>query len=296
AHRAVVARGYPRRVIERSYRAILLDLDGTLVDDHEGVHPRTRAALAAAVERGVFVMIATGRSELATRPVLEDLGLCTPALVYNGAGLWCPQRREFLEERVLSDRTLQRAVDYGLARGLLTVSMGAGLKRAIAPRTLVEELALREMHGLEFVLGREDLVGRRSIRVTLFSGEHADSAVFEAEVSAALGGPVYTTHFPLRVLPHHRDSTLDVVDIHPPCRGKAEALRWLREEHGIPAQQVVAVGDASNDVPMLRAAGLGVAVEGGMREALEAADRRVDGPHTDALGALVEELFGLPRG
>lgn len=283
-------------MIDQSYRAILLDLDGTLVDEHEGVHPRTRAALAAAAERGVVVMIATGRSELATRPVLEDLGLCTPALVYNGAGLWCPARRDFLEERVLSERSLARAVDYGLAQGLLTVSMGAGLKRAVRPRTLVEELALREMYGLEFVPGRDDLLGRRAIRVTLFSDSHADSAAFEAEVSAAIDGPVYTTHFPLNVLPHHRASTLDVVDVHPPCRGKAEALRWLTEEHGIPAAQVVAVGDASNDVPMLRAAGLGVAVEGGMREALEVADRCVGGPHTDALGALVEELFDLPRG
>jgi Cof subfamily protein (haloacid dehalogenase superfamily) len=282
-------------VIDRRYRALLLDLDGTLVDEREGVHPRTRSALAAAVERGVFVMIATGRSELATQPVLADLGLLTPAVVYNGAGLWCPRREEFLEERVLSDRTLERAVDYGLARGLLTVSMGAGLKLAVAPRNRLESTALRDMRGLEFVTGREQLLGRRAIRVTLFSDEHTDSGVFEAEVARAIERPVYTTHFPLRVLPNHRDSTLDVVDVHPPCRGKAEALRWLEEEHGIAPQQIVAVGDASNDVPMLQAAGLAVAVEGGMREALEIADRCIGGPDTDALGALVEELFDLPR-
>lgn len=283
-------------MIERSYRALLLDLDGTLVDEHEDVHPRTRAALARAVERGVHVMIATGRSELATQPVLADLGLSTPALVYNGAGLWCPVRGEFIEERVLSERTLSRAVDYGLARGLMTVSMGAGLKRAIAPRNQAEAMALHDMRGLEFVAGREHLLGRRAIRVTLFSCEHRDSGAFEAEVARVLDAPVYTTHFPLRVLPHHRASALDVVDIHPPCRGKAEALRWLAEELGIAPQQVVAVGDASNDVPMLTAAGLAVAVEGGMREALEVAGRRIAGPHTDALGALVEELFDLPRG
>lgn len=283
-------------MIERSFRAVLLDLDGTLVDAVERVHPRTRAALAAAAEAGVFVMIATGRSELATAPVLADLGLATPALVYNGAGLWCPVRGEFLEERVLSERTLARAVDYGLARGLMTVSMGAGRKFAVAPRNRVEELALRDMHGLEFVERREELLGKRAIRVTLFSSQHADSGVFEAEVSRALDGPAYLTHFPLRVLPHHRESTLDVVDVHPPCRGKAEALRWLSEEQGIDPRQVVAVGDANNDVPMLVGAGLAVAIEDGMREALDVAQRRIAGPHTDALGALLEELFDLPRG
>ena len=107
-------------------------------------------------------MIATDRSELATIGVLDDLGLTNPAVVYNGAGVWCPLKRDFLEERVLSDRTLGRAVDYGLSHGLLTVSMAAGEKRALAPRGEVERLALREMKGLEFVEGRAALLGRRA--------------------------------------------------------------------------------------------------------------------------------------
>jgi 5-amino-6-(5-phospho-D-ribitylamino)uracil phosphatase len=280
-------------VIQEPYQALLLDLDGTLVDGHEVVHPRTRAALDAAIARGVIVMIATGRSELATAPVLDALGLLTPAVVYNGAGVWCPRRREFLEERVLSDRTLARAVSYGLSRGLLTVSMGAGQKRALAPRREVERLALRDMHGLIFVERPEELLRSRSIRVTLFSSEHADSASFEAEVEREISAPVYTTHFPLSVLPHHRESELFVVDVHPPCRGKAEGLRLLSEEFGIAPGRVVAVGDASNDVPMLVAAGLGVAVEGGMREARDVAQRVIGLPETGDLGALIEELFAL---
>ena len=110
----------------RAYDAILLDLDGTLVDAQDRIHPRTREALAAAAARGVRVRIATGRSELATIPVLDDLGLREPAVVFNGAGIWCPLKREVLEERLLSDRTLARAVRYGLERGLLTVTRGAG--------------------------------------------------------------------------------------------------------------------------------------------------------------------------
>jgi hydroxymethylpyrimidine pyrophosphatase-like HAD family hydrolase len=68
-------------------------------------------------------------------------------------------------------------------------------------------------------------------------------------------------------------------------------LRLLAEESGIAPGRVVAVGDASNDVPMLLGAGLGVAVEGSMPEALAAADRVVGPPQSDALGALIEELF-----
>ncbi len=277
-------------VIQRAYDALLLDLDGTLVDAEDGVHPRTREALAAAVGLGVRVLIATGRSELATIPVLEDLGLEEPAVVFNGAGVWCPRRREFLEERVLSDRALARAVGYGLERGLLTVTMGAGRKHALQPRGEVERLALHEMTGLSFVEPAE-LLGRRTIRVTVFSDQHGSSQELADDVERAVGSPVYLTHFPLNVLPHHRASGLLVADVHPPCRGKAEGLRLLREEHGIDPRRVVAVGDASNDVPMLLGAGLGVAVEGSMREALEAADRVIGAPGSGSIGALVEELY-----
>lgn len=283
--------GYPAAPVpRRDFDAILLDLDGTLVDGEERVHPRTSEALHAAARAGVKVMIATGRSELATVPVIESLGLEEPAIVYNGAGVWCPRQREFLEERVLSERTLTRAIGYGLERGLLTVTMGAGRKRALRPRREVERMALREMHALTYVEPGE-LAGPYTMRVTVFSDEHAGSEAFCAEVERALGQPAYLTHFPLSVLPHHRESQLLVVDVHPPCRGKAEGLRVLEERHAIPARRVVAVGDATNDLPMLRAAGLAVAVEGGMQEALEAAQRVIGPAESGAIGELVEQLF-----
>ena len=275
----------------RSYDAILLDLDGTLVDDDDRIHPHTLTALRAADARGVKVMIATGRSELATIPVLLQLGLDTPAIVFNGAGLYCPVRKRLLEERVLSERTLARAVRFGEERGHMTVAMCAGVKLATNPHTDSEWRALHDMTGVVHV-ERAQMLTSRALRVTLFSDRHATSQEFADELDASLAQPVYITHFPLACLPHHRESKLHVCDVHPPCKGKAEGLRVLHEEYGIPAARVVAVGDAGNDVPMLRAAGLGVAVENAFPEALAAAVR-VIGPNTSgAIGELVEELLG----
>ena len=81
------------------YDAALIDLDGTLVEGADGLLEENVAALRAAEARGKRVMIATGRSTVSTRPVLERLGLETPALVFNGAGLWCQRRARMLEER-----------------------------------------------------------------------------------------------------------------------------------------------------------------------------------------------------
>jgi 5-amino-6-(5-phospho-D-ribitylamino)uracil phosphatase len=274
----------------RDYDAILLDLDGTLVDDEDRIHPRTLSALRASAERGVKVMIATGRSELATIPVLDQLGLPEPAIVFNGAGVYCPVRKRLIEERVLSERTLARAIRYGEERGHLMVTMCAGVKYAISPRNESEVQALEDMTGVTYV-DRSRLVTARALRVTLYSDRHETSDALAAEIEAVLAQPVYVTHFPLACLPHHRASRLLVCDVHPPCRGKAEALRFLQEEHGIPPSRVVAVGDAGNDLPMLEAAGLAAVVENAYPDALAVADR-VLGPNTSgAIGELAEELF-----
>lgn len=277
-------------MIQRSFDAILLDLDGTLVDDTDGIHPRTRTALHAAHERGVKVLIATGRSETATIPVIEQLGLGQLAIVYNGGGVYCPTEGRLIEERVLSDITVERAVGFALANDHMVVTMCAGKKYTVEPSRNVEKMALHDMTGLTYV-SEAELRAPYAMRVTVFSDRHADSAEFASEVEAAIARPVYMTHFPLNCLPHHRASKLIVCDVHPPCRGKAEGLRVLEERWGIPPERVVAVGDASNDVPMLQAAGLGVAMGNAYPDALPAADRVIGANDTDAIGLLVEELF-----
>src|SRR5258706_370247 len=78
-----------RAVVVRGYDALVLDIDGTLLDEAECIHPRTRQALARARACGVTVMLATGRSHGSAREIARELELDTPAIVFNGAGLYC---------------------------------------------------------------------------------------------------------------------------------------------------------------------------------------------------------------
>ena len=279
--------------MSRPYDALVLDLDGTLLDESGSVHPRNRDAIRAAAAEGVVVLIATGRSSLSAQPILDHLGLDTPAVVFNGAGLYAPRERRMIEERVLSNRTLLRSLALGRERDWMTVLMCADRKLALEPRDEQEVSALALMTGVRCV-PRAELSAEFVVRVTYFSRDHASSEGFGDEVERAIAHPIYLTHFPLSVLPSHRHSPLNVVDVHPPCRGKAEALRFLEEQHGIPASRVVAVGDATNDIPMLEAAGLSVAMGDGMAEARAIARRVIGGHDTTAIAELVEELFLSP--
>ncbi len=274
----------------RDYDALVLDLDGTLVDGNESVHARDREAIRSAAAEGVAVMVATGRSSISAHAILEDLGLDAPAVVFNGAGLYAWRERRLLEERVLGNRTHARALALGAERDWLTVVMCADQKLGLLPRDDVEASALAMMTSLRLV-PREELTAEFVLRVTFFSREHERCEEFGCEVEAAIGQPVYVTSFPLSILANHRASPLHVVDVHPPCLGKAEAMRVLAERYGIPAQRVVAVGDATNDLPMFEAAGLAVCMADGMPEALAKAQRVIGGCGTAAIADLVDELF-----
>ncbi len=278
-------------VIRRGWEAILLELDGTLLTDEGVLRPKTVESLRALVERDVRVMVATGRSVGGARPILAELKLPEPAVVFNGGGLYCPQRDRLLEEHLLSDRAVARTLAFAESEGHYSVVQRFGAKFAGPPRSEDERTAAHWLEDLHVVedgsLPRENLM-----RITLFSDTHTDSALLAQELDAAVDLPCYLTDFPLCALPYHRDSQLQVVDIQPPCRGKSEGLRYLLDVHGIEASRVVAVGDASNDVPMVSAAGLGVAMANSMQSLLDVADRVIGDNNSDAISELVDELFG----
>ena len=70
-------------------KVLALDLDGTLTNDQKEVTPRTRAALDAAIERGVTVVLASGRPTAGITPLAKDLGLDKK----GGCGAVCLCRR-----------------------------------------------------------------------------------------------------------------------------------------------------------------------------------------------------------
>ena len=219
------------------YEALLLDVDGTLLGDDETIHEDTLAELRRIRDEGIHVMIATGRSETAAIPVLKELELDTPALVYNGAALYCPGEERLVEERLLSDRTVERAMRYARERDLMTLTQVAGAKFTLAPRDGHEAEAIEKFTGIHIVPTHDELPREFVIRLTLLSSRHSGSAQLGDEIQAAVDQPLLLTHFPLSALAQFRSNVLDVCDLQPPCLGKSEAFRVLQERWGIPSHR-----------------------------------------------------------
>src|SRR4051794_34666018 len=85
--RTVVPRAWNRAGHNRpmSYRALALDLDGTLLGPDDRVSPRNRAAVEAAAAAGWHVILATARWYQLAERTAQELGLVDPVIACSGA-------------------------------------------------------------------------------------------------------------------------------------------------------------------------------------------------------------------
>lgn len=276
--------------MSRAYDALVLDIDGTLLDDSEQLSPRTAAAIAQVRERGVQVMLATGRSHHGVRPIASALALDVPSVVFNGAGVYDLREDRLTHCYTLPESLVTGLIEFSHARDLVPVvaRVEGQYVRTAAP----DEQPL--LTGFVHITQRpeQDLPRTDVLRVTVFSQRHRESSALYREVQQALNGyPAYCTHFALSALANYRDSHAHVVDVQPQCEGKAEALQLLAQNYGIPADRVVAVGDAGNDILILRAAGLGVAMGNATPEVKAIAKKTIGTNNTTALAELIETVF-----
>ena len=98
------------------FRLVALDIDGTLLNSSYKVSDRTRRTLQRVMERGVRVVLVTGRTFSAARPIALDLGLASvPLVAHNGALTKDAATLEIIDFRPLPQPTAVRAVE--VARG-----------------------------------------------------------------------------------------------------------------------------------------------------------------------------------
>lgn len=101
-----------------------MDLDGTLLDREDGMHPRDVLAIRRARAEGVIVTIATGRLTSRTHPTARSLGLTAPLICADGAVLACGETERILALRPLTKVIIGQALEmlsaHGLSRFLFT--------------------------------------------------------------------------------------------------------------------------------------------------------------------------------
>jgi hypothetical protein len=231
----------------RAPRLIACDLDGTLLDAACRLPPGHGETVAWLRDRGIAVVIVTGRPLLTTLPVYRQLGLDTPLVCFNGVWVGHPVTGT-IAERPLDEPTVRAAIALLRNRpGSICVYPGM---RWLMHRFTDRTRAWPELYGVtieEAPAIVESWTGT-SCKV-MFVAEPSEIAATESVLRRELAG---RCHIAL--------SQPDRLEVIPAGVDKAVGLGLLCTHLGIPRKEVWAVGDAGNDLEMLRWAGRGFAM------------------------------------
>ena len=262
-------------------RLLVLDVDGTVTDARHEVPDVTRQAVQRVREAGVRVMLATGRRYRDTLPVAATLGIDAPLVTASGALVKAPPTHATLHRAAFEPGVIEQVVGMIVAAGhepvLYTDSYAEGFD--FHCRTCDLPPAGELGRGLQEYLVRN--IGLARVRADLHEsvppgvfagfamGPQDQMLALEAALDGALPG-----HLSVHVIrsPRYRDWLCEIA---PAGVTKWSGIMAVAREWGLGASEICAVGDDVNDLPMIRAAGLGIAMGNAVAEVRAAADRVV---------------------
>lgn len=272
--------------ISESITLIALDLDGTVISAEGHVSERLVKVVARARDRGIHVMLATGRMVQSARPYWLQLHLPPgPMITYNGALV-----AEMPEERVLE----MHALPDNAARHLTRLAVDHGLLTQVYV-------------GRELWVSREDIKARQYIEKNHIAGWVRTGDELTAWPEPPVKLLLQATHdqlgaFREKILPMAEEAHVqvffsqdDYLEIVPEDAGKGYALERVAERLGVSQAQVMAVGDAENDMGMISWAGLGVAM-GQAPDSVKSVADRVTETVVDDGAAVAIERWALGEG
>ena len=268
-------------------RLLALDLDGTLMGPDRVIRPRVRHAIAAAIDAGVVVTIATGRMYRSSLPFARTLGIAAPIVCYQGAYVREVPGSDGAAGRLLLHRTMpgvvaREAIRWSRAHGFDPhVNVDDRLVMEADPGSAADHERLSGV-GAEFV---PDLVAavRGPLTKVLAVGPAPLPERSLGEARAAFEGRAQVTV-----------SHPEYLEWNAPGVTKGRGVRWLARRLAIPVGQVMAIGDQYNDAEMLAEVGHGVAM-GGAPEPVRAAARHVTATLEADGAALAIEALVLGR-
>ena len=269
-------------------KLFITDLDGTILDHEKKIGRRTRAALERFIGAGNAFAISTGRAMESAMAVQRELALYYPntyLCAYNGAQVYDCDRKETIW-RIGIDRELVPPIFQLAARHHVHIHTYNDTHIVSPP---VVDAADREC--LDFyrrvikspLLLTEDVLSAlpeppcKCIAIELHDAEKLER--FRQELAELVGEGITLLY-----------SNPWYLEIFRAEAGKGAGLKKLCEYLDLPLANVIAAGDEENDISMIRAAGLGIAMCNGSQNAKDAADAvtKRDNDH-DGLAEFLEQ-------
>lgn len=260
-------------------KLFVTDMDGTLLDGNRRISQVNYDKIQQAVKDGMFFTVATGRMYKSALPYAEMLGIDVPIITYNGAMIKTVGGKK-IAAAYIPEKLVRQVVDFADSMGQyvhIYTENELYYKEHCAESDWYEKAA--GIKGIP-VGGRLADYNERVPKMLIM----AKSAQLVPDMLAK-----FRQQFDGRLVGQNSDPTyIEVV-----ARGvsKASAMLKLADILHIDRQDILAMGDSGNDVDMIAAAGVGVAVANAAPGVIQAADYQVASNEENGVAEAIDRFF-----
>ncbi|MDD2675319.1 MAG: Cof-type HAD-IIB family hydrolase [Flavobacterium sp.] len=231
------------------YKMLVLDMDDTLLNDDHTISNENKVMLAKARELGVHIVLASGRPTPAMIAYAKELQLDNSYMIsYNGAVITDLKEDKVIFEQTLTQGQIHELYDYSLKSKTHIITYVGG--------KIVSET------DSEYIEIEKNITGLEHNKVVSFKEEVQSSAV----KCILLEEPTYLKEVEKDLkaaMPHLSVSMSKPFFLEVAQNGidKGASIKFLAERLNILQSEIIAVGNAGNDLTMIEYAGLGVWVD-----------------------------------
>ncbi|MDR2531952.1 MAG: HAD family hydrolase [Oscillospiraceae bacterium] len=257
---------------------LITDADGTLLTDDKRILGKDKAAIRELTESGGLFTIATGRGVSLAKTVADELNLKIPAVIFNGAAVYDFKRNCFLWQSTLPAKA-RNYIKLLMERfPLLGIEILRGDKVYVVRTNELEEEHIRLGCDEPIRCGFEDVPHDNWIKTLLVGNPHEiDRAIAFCDecdftgIHLVRSAPIFYEMLPSGI-------------------NKGTGFKKLLEIMEVDNRYVVAAGDFMNDLEMLQAADLGVAVANAEEVVKKEADLMVCDNNSGAMREIIQYL------
>jgi Cof subfamily protein (haloacid dehalogenase superfamily) len=251
---------------DNSYRLLVVDIDGTLVNRYGTISDEDREAMFRVRQAGMQVALSTGRGLQATMNIINELSLDSYHISFDGALVSHPSNSEEIYVSPIAKELVRQMIDVAhrcrVDLELFTVT------HYFVERETWSTGAHRDFFGvnptvvdLRQIWQRERILKGGVVPTT--AEEKARAADFCSQLD-------HRWHLSRAITPAYPG--VDFFNILAPGVSKGKALEKLAAHLNIPLRETIAVGDGTNDVSLLKTAGLAIAMGNAADEVKAVAD------------------------
>jgi len=267
---------------------IFMDLDGTLLTSGKQLSPANRAALEQAAQRGIYIVPSTGRLYEGMPREVRELPFIRYVSAVNGAQVYDAVEKAVLRQAEIPLEAADRVLRYLESLPVLydcyiddwgyMAASSYDRIDAFVPDPAINRLVKGTRQPVEDLRRFVRQKGLPVQKIQLYFID-PDRRVLELERLAR--------DFPELSVTSSLSNNIEINERH---ANKGEALLFLCRHLGLSAEEAMALGDGSNDLTMIQAAGIGVAMKNASPALLEAADYVTDTNDRDGVAKAIERF------